>query len=33
MRPELEYADLKGGKLYRMTANFGGCLRQMVILN
>ena len=23
MRPELEYADLKGGKLYRMTANFG----------
>ena len=23
MRPELEYADLKGGELYRMTANFG----------
>jgi hypothetical protein len=23
MRPEFEYADLKGGKLYRMTANFG----------
>jgi hypothetical protein len=23
MRPELEYAYLKGGKLYRMTANFG----------
>jgi hypothetical protein len=23
MRPELEYADLKGGDLYRMTANFG----------
>jgi len=23
MRPEIEYADLKGGELYRMTANFG----------
>ena len=23
MRPEFEYADLKGGELYRMTANFG----------
>ena len=23
IRPELEYADLKGGELYRMTANFG----------
>jgi hypothetical protein len=23
MRPELEYADLQGGELYRMTANFG----------
>jgi hypothetical protein len=23
MRPEIEYADLKGGGLYRMTANFG----------
>ena len=23
MRPEIEYADLQGGELYRMTANFG----------
>ena len=23
MRPEIEYADLLGGELYRMTANFG----------
>jgi hypothetical protein len=23
MRPEIEYADLKGGELYRMTAKFG----------
>jgi hypothetical protein len=23
IRPELEYADLQGGELYRMTANFG----------
>ena len=23
LRPEIEYADLKGGELYRMTANFG----------
>jgi hypothetical protein len=23
MRPEIEYAELKGGGLYRMTANFG----------
>jgi hypothetical protein len=23
MRPEFEYADLQGGELYRMTANFG----------
>jgi len=23
MRPEIEYADLKGGEFYRMTANFG----------
>jgi hypothetical protein len=23
MRPEFEYANLKGGELYRMTANFG----------
>ena len=23
MKPEIEYADLQGGELYRMTANFG----------
>ena len=29
MRPELEYADLKGGELYRMTANFGYTLNKL----
>jgi hypothetical protein len=29
MRPEIEYADLKGGELYRMTANFGYTLNKL----
>jgi hypothetical protein len=30
MRPEFEYADLKGGELYRMTANFGYTFNEWV---
>jgi hypothetical protein len=30
MRPEIEYADLKGGELYRMTANFGYTLNKWI---
>jgi hypothetical protein len=30
MRPEFEYADLKGGELYRMTANFGYTLNKWI---